>query len=236
MEYLPNGYTLELAEGCFPLSTDSMLLAHFVKLPRQASVLDLGAGCGTIGLTLCATDGGCTVTGIELDETAHRMAQHNIHRNGLEGRMASICADLRQITTLTASGSFDCCVSNPPYFSGGPASKATPLARREDCCHIEDLMKSAAWALKFGGNLFLVQKPERLPELIVRASEQNLELKRLRLVRHRENGPIALILMQFKKGGKPGMVLEENCLFDANGVPTPYYRSVYHIESTPHPL
>ena len=46
METLHNGFTLELAPGAFPLSTDSMVLGHFVKLPRQAAVLDLGAGCG----------------------------------------------------------------------------------------------------------------------------------------------------------------------------------------------
>ena len=49
MEFLPNGFTLELTEGAFPLSTDSMLLAHFAKLPRNARVLDLGSGCGTLG-------------------------------------------------------------------------------------------------------------------------------------------------------------------------------------------
>ena len=41
MEYLPDGITLELCEGAFPLSTDSMLLAHFVKLRKNAQVLDL---------------------------------------------------------------------------------------------------------------------------------------------------------------------------------------------------
>ena len=35
MEYLPNDFTLELPEGTFPLSTDSMVLAHFVKLPKK---------------------------------------------------------------------------------------------------------------------------------------------------------------------------------------------------------
>ena len=42
------------------MSTDSMLLADFVKLPRNAKVLDLGAGCGTLGVLLCAKDAGCT--------------------------------------------------------------------------------------------------------------------------------------------------------------------------------
>ncbi|MBR2072149.1 MAG: hypothetical protein IJ976_00625, partial [Alistipes sp.] len=32
----------------------SALLAHFVTLPKNARVLDLGSGCGTLGLMLCA--------------------------------------------------------------------------------------------------------------------------------------------------------------------------------------
>ena len=31
METLPNGLTLRIPTGCFPLSTDSILLANFTK-------------------------------------------------------------------------------------------------------------------------------------------------------------------------------------------------------------
>ena len=75
MEHLPNGYTLEIPQGCFPLSTDSMLLQHFVRLPRNARVLDLGSGCATLGTLLCARDTSCHVTGVELDPKAHADAQ-----------------------------------------------------------------------------------------------------------------------------------------------------------------
>ena len=126
MEQLPNGYTLELADGCFPLSTDSMLLAHFVKLPRSARVLDLGSGCGTLGLLLCAKDENCTVTGLEISDIAHHAALENICRNGLTARLKSVCTDLRSISREYA-GTFHCCVSFPPFFSGGPASRTTPL-------------------------------------------------------------------------------------------------------------
>ena len=71
MEYLPNNITLELPAGTFPLSTDSVVLAHFVHLPKNARVLDLGSGCGTLGLMLCASDPGCTVTGVELTPENH---------------------------------------------------------------------------------------------------------------------------------------------------------------------
>ena len=142
MEYLPNGVTLQLCDGAFPLSTDSVLLAHFVKLRKNARVLDLGSGCATLGLMLCARDEGCAVTGLELSEDAHAAAEENIRRNGLEERLNSICADLRDLPP-DFTGHFHCCVSNPPYFSGGPASTATPLARRDDCCSPAELCCTA---------------------------------------------------------------------------------------------
>ena len=230
METLPNGFTLEVPEGSFPLSTDSMALADFVRLPKTARVLDLGSGCGTLGLLLTAGDPGCTVTGVELTETAHRAALQNIARNQLQSRMESVCADLRQVPGLFAPGSFSVCVSNPPYFSGGPASTALPAARREDHCGPRDLFTAAAHALKFGGDCFLVHRPERLAELIAQADRAGLTCKRLRLLRHRQDGPISLVLLQLRKGGKPGLILEEAALRDPSGAPTADYRRIYHIE------
>lgn len=229
METLYNHYTLDFPNGAFPLSTDSMVLADFVRLGANANVLDLGSGCGTLGVLLCARDGRCRVTGIEMDETSHAAALDNIHRNALESRLESICADLRNVNRLFQPGSFSCCVSNPPYFSGGPASQSTPLARRDDCCSPGSLFEAAAWALKYGGDFYIVHKPERLGQLCGCAAHVGLEPKRLRLVRHRENGPVTLILLQCRKGGKPGLVWEELCLFDAQGQPTREYRELYHI-------
>ena len=229
METLFNGFTLEIPPGGFPLSTDSMVLAHFIKLPRSAKILDLGSGCGTLGVLLCARDPECAVTGFELTEHAHRAAQENIRTNGLQSRMESICADLRQIPELLPQGSFSLCVSNPPYFSGGPLSHRTPLARREDGCTLAELLKSAAWALKYGGDLYLVHRPERLGEIIALAAPFHLEAKRLGLLRHAEGQRPSLILLQLRKGGKPGLSWEEITLYDKSGIPTEEYRAIYHI-------
>lgn len=230
LETLLNGFTLDVPEGCFPLSTDSMLLSWFAKLPRNARVLDLGSGCGTLGLLLCAREEQCRVTGIELTEQAHRAALENIGRNSLEHRMESICADIRQVPSLLSPGIFTTVVSNPPYFSAGPQSAALPLARREDCCTIRELLRSAAWALKYSGDLFLVHRPERLGEIIAQAGPFSLEAKELCLVRHRPNGPIILILLRLRKGGKPGLIFRELTLTDEYGRPSEEYKSIYHIE------
>ena len=230
MEYLPNGFTMELPPGTFPLSTDSVVLAHFVRLQKNARVLDLGSGCGTLGLLLCAKDSGCTVLGAELSEVSHQAALENIRRNNLQGRMFSICADLRILPPAFRNGTFHCCVSNPPYFTGGPASQVTPLARRDDCCSTEELFQAAAKALRYGGDFYLVHKPEKLAHLITCGAASGMEAKQLLLLRHREGSPVNLILLQFKKGGKPGLRLFEESLYDAQGNPTDYYRAVYHME------
>ncbi len=229
MERLYNGFTLELSDGAFPLSTDSIALSEFVRLPKSSRVLDLGSGCGTLGILLCAKDPCCKVTGIELDENAHRMALHNTHQNALQERIESICADIRCFSNLVDAGSFSCCISNPPYFSAGPISQSLPIARRDDFCNMDTLMAAAAYALKFGGDLFLVHKPERLAEIFATASRYHLEPKRLRLLRHRESGPVSLVLVQCRKGAKPGLIWEEESLHQADGTPTPYYNSLYHL-------
>lgn len=229
MEQLFGGYTLSLCPGAFPLSTDSMALAHFVRLPKHARVLDLGAGCGSLGLLLCGKDAACHVIGVEIDEAPHLEALENIRRNNLSSRLNSICADLRSVSQLFPQGSFSTCVSNPPYFSGGPASRKAPTARREDYCTPEDLFSAAAWCLKFGGNFFLVHKPERLAQLIATAAGHQLEAKRLCLLRHTADSPVNLILLQFRKGAKPGLIFEEWYLHNADGTPSALYKEIYHM-------
>lgn len=229
METLHNGYTLSLCQGAFPLSTDSIILSGFLRLPKNASVLDLGSGCGTLGLLLCANDETCKVTGVELDERAHLTALENSERNGLSHRLTSICGDLTAIPSMLPAGSFSCAVSNPPYFSAGPQSRTVPLARREDKCGIRELFAAAAWAVKYGGDFYLVHRPERLAEICTCASEVHFAPKRLCLVRHKEGSDVALILLQCRKGGKPGLKWEELCLHDREGRPTQAYNNLYHL-------
>ena len=229
MEQLSGGYTLHISPGAFPLSTDSMVLSWFAKLPKNAKILDLGSGCGTLGLLLCARHPGCAVTGVELDPEAHAAALENIQRNALSARMESICADLRHIPQRMAPGIFSFCVSNPPYFSAGPASQAFTQARREDTCDLKSLLHTAAWSLKYGGDFCIVYRPERMAELFALASEVKLEPKRLCLVRHKPQDPVSLILVQCRKGAKPGLLLEEISLYESDGSPSGTYRTIYNL-------
>lgn len=232
-----NWITLPRLPEQFPLSTDSVLLADFVRLPPSASVADLGAGIGTLGLLLCARHPDCRVDGLELQVQAVEAAQDAIRENGMEGRVSVVRGDLRQIADLFPVGRYDAVVSNPPYFPAGSgaaaASETLALARTELGCTLTDVCSAAARLLHWGGCCFLVHRPERLCDLITELRANRLEPKRLRLVRHRPDAPPCLVLLESRLGGKPGLAIEPDLLLrDESGRESEEYRRIYGLGGT----
>ena len=233
-ETLPGGLILQTGPGAFALSTDTMVLADFVRLSRGASVCDLGCGGGALMLLLCARQPDCTVTGIELQPDACALAVQNIISNHLEHRARLVSGDLRQVKPLLTAGSFTQVMANPPYFPASipmAPSPARAATRGETACSLEDLCQAAAWLLRWGGTFSLVYRPERLCDLVCALRASGLEPKRLRFVRHSPGKAVSLLLLEAKRGGKPGLKLEpELLLHHPDGTPTEDYRRIYHQE------
>ena len=108
--------------------------------------------------------------------------------------------------------------------------RSHPKARQEQTCSLRDVFAAASKGLRFGGDFFLVHKPERLGELCALGAEFDLIPKVLRLVRHKIDGSVSLILLQMRKGAKQGLLFQEIALRDTKGHPTADYRRIYHLE------
>ncbi len=231
METLWNGVRLLQPEGQFRLGTDSVVCAAFARFPKHAAVADLGCGSGAIALMLLANDPSLHVTGIELQPQAACLAQENARWNELD--FTVLQGDLRQIETLLPAGSMEGVISNPPYFpvGSGRAAAAAPVcqARSEETCDLPQLVRAAAWLLRYGGRFVLVHRPERLADLICTLRDRSLEPKRVRFVRHRPDSTVCLVLLEARKGGRPGLQYEPDLvLFDSDGHETAEYRKIYH--------
>lgn len=216
-----------MKQGPFRLGTDSVLLSQFMTLPKAVKVADLGAGCGTLGLLLCARSGDCSVMGIELDETACALAQENIALNRLE-RLQVLHGDVREIRQILPANSFDCVISNPPYFPVG-SGRAANTYRSELTLNLAQLCQAAAWLLPSGGRFALVHRPERLCDLICTMRSSGIEPKRVQFVRHNVQSPVCLVLLEGRRGGKPGLTyLPDFIEFELDGTETEAYRAAYH--------
>jgi len=210
------------------LGTDSVLLADFITLPKEAKIVDLGAGSGALGLLLCAKNEKCRVIGVEIDEEAHRLATENAAQNALNRRLTPILGDVRKIRELLPASSADCVISNPPYFPVH-SGKIANAARSELTLNLNQLCQAAAWLLPSGGRFALVHRPERLCDIFCALRENGMEPKRLRFVRHRIDAPICLVLIEARRGGKSGLTYESDLIeFHSDGTPTSAYRAAYH--------
>ena len=198
--------------------TDSFLLSDFAapRLRKGTRVCDLGAGIGLIGLLLLNRCPELTVHNVELQEASIAMAQRNAADNGLTDKMLLYHADLRELKGVLPAGEFDLVVSNPPYFkcsSGGVAHGAIRQAAREETtCTIEDVCRSAGYLLRWGGDFALVYRPERLTDLLCAMRENGIEPKRLRFVAKRAGLPPILVLVEGRRGGKPGLSYDPSLL------------------------
>ena len=162
-----------------------------------------------------------------------RPCKENARRNGLADRFSVVCGDLRQAHAQIPAGSFDFAVSNPPYYPPGSGrlrkEDSLSLARSELCCPLDALCAAAARALRWGGRLYLVHKPERLADLMVFLRAARLEPKRLRFVRHSAASAVSLVLLEARLGGKPGLQIEpELVLYGPDGSESAACRRIYH--------
>lgn len=228
----PEGPRFLRAAGGFPLSTDSVLLAHFIGAKPARRILDLGCGAGVLTVLLHRSHPEARVEGVELQPAAAALCQENLRANGLpDGDVRT--GDLRDHRQLFPAGEYDLVVSNPPYFAAGSGLSAPDpgraTAREERCCTLEDLCTAAGWLCRWGGSFALVHRPERLAELFCALCAQGLEPKRLRLVQHRADTAPNLVLIEARRGGKPGLLLEPPLLLTGpDGGDSQEIKQIYH--------
>ena len=82
--------------------------------------------------------------------------------------------------------------------------------------------------LRWGGQFCLVFRTERLAELLETLRRSGLEPKRLRLVQHDAASAPSLLLLESRRGGRPGLAVEPTLLLrDADGRETDETRRIY---------
>lgn len=206
-EFFPRG--LVQPEDGYRFSLDSLLLASFAAPGRRYRGIDLGCGCGVIGLGLLLRQPDLQIVGVELNPDSARSAEENAVNLHLTGKLTIEAGD---VATWRPEKVVDFVVANPPYreLGKGRASQGEgrKAARFEDTASFAEFARCAAVALKTRGKFSFVHLPERLPELMADLAGVGLAPKRMRMVHGRVDETAKMVLMETVKAGKPGLKVE----------------------------
>ena len=196
----------------FMYGTDAVILSDFVTVGKKTSVLDLCTGNGIIPILLYAKYRPERITGIEYFENIADRARRSLEINAISDKIDIICGDIKNIERYIKRESFDYVSANPPYMvsDSGFINKNDfkKAARHEILCDLEDVVKAAAYSLKYGGRFGMVHRSERLADVISLLRKYKIEPKRFSFAYSDISLPPKLILIEGKKGAGAGLVFE----------------------------
>ncbi|PID38926.1 MAG: hypothetical protein CSA24_00340 [Deltaproteobacteria bacterium] len=214
---------LEQPARGYRFNVDALLLAAFARevLDDPARVVDLGAGCGVVGLALAKTFPRAQVALVEVQPELAELCERNIRRNGLEERVEVSCSDLRDGSFAMGRGpTLLCC--NPPFFPVGRGKlNSDPLrarARHELTGSLAELLASAAAAVRTEDALALVHDAQRANEVQGELESAGLRLSLRRDVLPFPGRPPRRVLFGARRSGQGLRELAPLVLHDLPGV------------------
>ena len=142
-EVLGERLRLQTAPGLFsPEHVDRGTLAMLsvAEFAPGLRVMDLGCGCGVVGILAARKCGAENVVMSDVDPSAVEVARRNAVRNGVEGVNCVVSDGFRSV----AEAGFDLILSNPPYQTDFSVAKA--------------FVEKGFNRLKIGGRMLMVTK------------------------------------------------------------------------------
>lgn len=229
----------------YAFSQDSVFLANMAKLSSSDAVLDLGCGSGILSTLALVKKHVKKAVGIELQPRVADMARDSAIQNGLQDKFEVICADVKDIRSILKAESFDKVLCNPPYFtnSGNSGQKSVSdegndalninarteksVSRTESTATLDDFVKGASYALRFGGDAWFVIKADRMASLIYSLKSYNLEPKEATLIYPKPTSDVDVVIIKARKGAKVGLKISPFFVTDDNGEYTDKYKETY---------
>ena len=172
-------------KGMYHFNSDTEFLGRMLQLEEGMRVLDVGTNNGA--LLLYAAMHTTTLAGIDLFPETIALAEENLKRNGLTGKLTvSRLQDYQDEP-------FDAIICNPPYFATKKDSLKNDnlylrAARHEEYLTMKELFAHSVRLLKKEGTLQIVHRADQKDQLLAAAADYGLFPYWYRLACKKENG------------------------------------------------
>lgn len=207
---------------CFGI--DSILLTDFAKeMKPKSKVIDLGTGTGIIPILLSKKTKSCNFIGCEIQKEVALMAERSVKINNLENQIEIENIDILDLKNKFKKGYFDVVTTNPPYKKINTGlqnlNKELLISRHEVTASLEDFIDISAFLLKDFGEFYMVNRPDRLVDILCIMRNKKIEPKKIRFVYPNKEKDSDLVLIECTLNGKSGVkVMKPLYVYDKKNV------------------
>ena len=190
----------------YKFSTDSVLLANFAKASKNDTVVDFCSGSGVVTILFACKNNVKKAYGIEIQKNLAELSKKSIEFNDLKN-IEILNIDLKETHNILGYETIDVISVNPPYNTAGATSETDEIAiaTHELKTNLKTICDEASKLLKFGGKIYMVHRADRLADILFELKSSKIEPKVLRMVYPKKNKDPNLVLIEAKKGAKPGL-------------------------------
>jgi len=207
--------TLYQPESGYCYNSDSLFLYDFIdKLQPKGTMLDVGAGCGIVGL-LCARDNkNIKLDAIEKQKLFLPYARKNAVENALEytlyhGDFVSFVFDKK----------YDFIISNPPFYhseSTKSEDEMLKIARYNTHLPLNTFFKKVSQTLKPKSHFVFCYDAKHFGEICAELSRVKMNIVDVQFVHPKIDRVASLVLVHARNGSKSLMkVMEPFISFDS---------------------
>lgn len=184
----------------FHMNTDTALLAKFMQIKAQESIVDIGTNNGVL-LIYAKRFSPARYIGIEIQKEACVVAKDNFKLHHLDVELYH--SDVKDMDL----NDMDVVVSNPPYFAMRSMDhinkdERLSIARHEVYLCLETLIEKASSFLKDYGRFYFVYRPDRLAEITIILKKYHLEPKKIQFVYDENKEDARTVLIEAIKYAK----------------------------------
>ncbi len=138
-------FSIQQANSAMKVGTDSIILASWLALTDEESILDIGTGTGVLALMLAQRSDAEIIDAVEIEPVSFEEAVGNFENSPWADRLFCYHTSIQKFAE-EIEDTYDLIISNPPYFESSQLSENhnRKIARQTSDLNHTDLLKATS--------------------------------------------------------------------------------------------
>ncbi len=191
-------------ESGYCFNSDTIFLYDFIsRFAPTGEVLDVGVGCGVLGLLVARDFKRVHLSGIEKQEVLARYAQKNAQENGIDYTL-----HVKDFLEFQTNKKYDYIISNPPFYHEGVQKSSNEMlynARYNINLPLEKFFKKVSQILKPSSHFIFCYDESQFGLICAELDKVKMRVVDVRFVHPKKDKNASLVMIHARNGSKSMM-------------------------------